>query len=147
LSITCMTPFATIISVITTCAELTNTFPSVTSTIRLPPCTVGKLSFASSMVSKLEYPTVPWITWYWSIDESCVVDKLPVAEPMAWNAALEGAKMVTSLRPSTVVRRLVEARAPARAVRLLSIALNEGTWGMLITVSIMWRTPPLNVIS
>lgn len=71
----------------------------------------------------------------------------PVAEPMAWNAALEGAKMVTSLRSSTAEMRDVAMRAPARAVRLESMALKEGMSGTVITVSIICNTPPVNMIS
>lgn len=69
------------------------------------------------------------------------------AEPMAWKAALEGAKMVMSLRESTAVRRLVFLRAPAMAVSWESTAEVEGAMGTVRTVSIMWRTPPENMIS
>jgi len=62
LSITCITPFATMISVIMTCALLAKTFPSSTKTLTLSPITVGKLSFANPLVNKLLYPTVPLIT-------------------------------------------------------------------------------------
>lgn len=70
-----------------------------------------------------------------------------VAEPIAWNAAFEGAKMVTSLRESTAVTRLAFVKAPARAVSWESMADIAGDRGMVRTVSIMWITPPVNIMS
>ncbi len=70
-----------------------------------------------------------------------------VAEPIAWKAAFEGAKMVTSLRLSTAGTRFTWVRAPARAVRELSTADMAGERGIVRTVSMMWITPPENMIS
>lgn len=87
------------------------------------------------------------MTWYVRIEESCAVVREPVAEPMAWKAALEGAKMVTSLRLSTVSTSLVSVRAPARAVRLESRAVKPGVSGMVRTLSTMCMTPLVKVMS
>ena len=55
LSITCMTPFATMISVMVTCAELTKTFLSTLSmATSSPPRTVGNVSFARPEVRSVE---------------------------------------------------------------------------------------------
>lgn len=70
-----------------------------------------------------------------------------VAEPMAWKAALEGAKMVTSLRESTAETRFVCVKAPAKAVSWESIAEPEAERGIVKTVSMMWITPPVNMTS
>jgi hypothetical protein len=72
--------------------------------------------------------------------------KLGTTLPISWKALLDGAKIVTSLRLSTVETRFVEVRPPARAVSWLSIAESEGERGMVRTVSRMWITPPLNII-
>jgi hypothetical protein len=137
LSITCITPFATMISVIVTCALLTKTFLSTLSILILSPITVGKLSFASPLVNKLEYPTVPLITWYSRILASCVSESEDAAEPISWNALLDGAKIVTSFNESTVETRLVCVKAPARAVSSESIADIAGDKGTVSTVSMI----------
>jgi len=41
-----------------------------------------------------------------------VTEALARAEPMRWKAVLFGAKIVTSFRPSTVLRRFVAFKAP-----------------------------------
>jgi hypothetical protein len=53
------------------------------------------------------------------------VVKVPTAEPIAWKAAFDGAKMVTSFRESTVETRLVVVRAPASEVRFAATAVEE----------------------
>lgn len=72
---------------------------------------------------------------------------MPTAEPMAWNAAFEGAKMVTSWRESTVETRFACVSAPASAVRLAAVAVAASDSGMVRTVSIMWRMPPVKLRS
>jgi len=126
-----------------TLAELTNTAPPSTVIVTLPPFTV----LSVVLVNKLLYPTVPCTTWYVRMDVSAVVEIFDSAEPIAANAALLGAKMVTSLSPSTVERRPVELRALARVVRFAARAVLEGASGMVRTVSMMWITPPLNFTS
>lgn len=61
---------------------------------------------------------------------------LPRPEPMAWKAAFAGAKMVTSLRLSTVSTRLVLMRAPAKELRPAAMAVSDGLSGMVRTLSI-----------
>jgi hypothetical protein len=78
---------------------------------------------------------------------SCMVVKAEVAEPMAWNAAFEGAKIVTSFRELTAETRDVCVRAPVRAVSCESRAELEGERGIVRTESIMWITPPVNMTS
>jgi len=51
------------------------------------------------------------------MDCKSATDALAKAEPMRWKAVLFGAKMVTSRRPSTVLRRLVAFKAPYKEVR------------------------------
>jgi hypothetical protein len=72
---------------------------------------------------------------------------VPTAEPMAWNAAVEGAKMVTSWRASTVETRFACVSAPVSAVRLAAAAVAVSDSGMVRAVSIMWRTPPVKLRS
>ena len=131
LTITCTTPFATSTSGIVTFAEFTNTLPPSTVMFTLPPPRVGSVMF----LRPDEYPTVPFTTWYSRIWASCAVDREPTAEPMAWNAAFEGAKMVTSLRPSKAVTRFAVVRAPVSAVRLAALAVAESDSGRVRTVS------------
>lgn len=90
---------------------------------------------------------MPLMTWYSRMLASCSVVKLPAAVPIAWKAALDGAKIVTSLRLSTAEMRLVWVRAPASAVRLLSTAEKERDMGTVRTVSIICMTPPSNMRS
>lgn len=144
---TCITPLDTIISVIVTCALFTKTFLSVASTINSVPISDGKVSFANPVINNVLYPTVPLMMWYSRIDDNWVVLREDVAEPMAWKAAFEGAKIVTSLRLSTAETRLVVVRAPARAVSSESMAELAGERGMVRTVSMMWITPPVNMTS
>lgn len=66
---------------------------------------------------------------------------------MAPNAALEGAKIVTSFSPLTVEIRLVALRAVANVVNPAATAVVESEVGTVRTVSIMWITPPVNLIS
>ncbi len=70
----------------------------------------------------------------------------PSAEPMAWNAALEGAKIVISRRLSTVETRLASVSAPAREVRFNDVAVSAGDGGMVRTVLMMWIVPPVKLI-
>jgi len=67
----------------------------------------------------------------------------PSAEPMAEKASLEGAKIVTSIKESSVETRFAAVSAPAMDVRFAARAVPEGDWGTVRTVSIMWMTPPL----
>jgi len=60
---------------------------------------------------------------------------------MAWKAAFEGAKMVTSLRPFTVLTRLALVSAPANEDNPAAIAVSDGLWGSVRTESMMWITP------
>lgn len=60
---------------------------------------------------------------------------------------LVGAKMVTSRRSSTVLMRPAWVRAEARLVRPRSVQVVEGGLGMVSTVSVMWITPFLKVVS
>jgi hypothetical protein len=63
--------------------------------------------------------------------------KPPIAEPIAWNAALSGAKIVTSRRPSTVFTEPDWVRAPAREVRLVAEAVAKSEVGIVRTESII----------
>lgn len=64
-----------------------------------------------------------------------------------WKAALEGAKIVTSLKPSNAEPTVVWFNAPAKAVSPLSTADMEGGRGRVRTVSMIWMIPPVNMIS
>lgn len=118
MSITCTTPFATSTLGTITLALFTKTDPSSIVIVTFLPATVG----IDSLVKSVEYPTVPFMTWYSRMLASWAVLRLPTAEPIAWKAALEGAKMVTSCRLSTVLARLVCMRAPTRAVTGLRVS-------------------------
>lgn len=124
LSSTWTTPFATITSLIITIALFTNTFLPTTSTLTMPPCAVVKLMLPSMPA----YPTVPFTMWYSSTLRNMVWSawRAGRADPILSNAALEGAKIVMSLRLSTVETREVVVRAPARPVKPLSTAAREG---------------------
>ena len=63
--------------------------------------------------------------------------KFPTADPIAWNAALEGEKMVTSERKSTVWTSFAAVKAPARDVRFAAAAVDESDAGRVRTVSMM----------
>lgn len=71
--------------------------------------------------------------------------KFPSAEPIASNAAFEGAKIVTSERKSTVETSLAAVNAPAREVRFAATAVVESEAGRVRTVSMMWITPPVKL--
>ena len=88
---------------------------------------------------------MPLTTWYSRIEVNWAVERDPTAEPIAWKAALEGAKMVTSWRESTVETRLASVSAPVRAVRFAAAAVAASDSGIVRTVSIMWRTPPVKL--
>ena len=79
------------------------------------------------------------------MDVNCAVLRVPIAEPIAWNAAFEGANIVTSVRESTVSTSLAEVNAPAREVRFAATAVLESEAGMVSTVSMMWITPPVKL--
>jgi hypothetical protein len=132
-SITCTTPPATSTFGVTTLALLTNTFPSTTVIVTLPPPSVGSVV----LDNKLLYPTVPFTTWYVRIFDSCSVLNVDSAEPIASNAELEGAKIVTSRSESTALTRLADVRAPAREVRFAATAVEETGSGIVRTRSIM----------
>lgn len=72
--------------------------------------------------------------------------KDPSAEPIAWNAALEGAKMVISLRESTVSTSPAFAKAPASEVRFRDVAVLAGEVGMVRTLEMMWIVPPVKLM-
>jgi hypothetical protein len=99
LSITWTTPLATRTLGVTTFAELTKTVPFSTVMVTFPPPTVFNVVF----VSRGLYPTVPVTIWYTRMLANSAVLKLPRDDPTAWNAALLGAKTVTSWRPSTML--------------------------------------------
>jgi len=71
--------------------------------------------------------------------------RFPRAEPIAWNAAFDGANMVTSERVSTVSTRLTADNAPAREVKFAASAVAESDAGRVRTVSMMWMTPPVKL--
>jgi hypothetical protein len=71
----------------------------------------------------------------------------PTAEPMAWKALFEGAKIVTSCNESRAFTSLACVRAPVRAVRFAAAAVAESDSGIVRTVSIMWITPPVKLRS
>jgi len=77
------------------------------------------------------------MTWYSRMEASWAVVRVPTAEPIAWKAALEGAKIVTSWRESTVETRFACVRAPVRAVRFAAAAVEASDSGIVRTVSIM----------
>jgi hypothetical protein len=147
LSMTCITPFETIISAIVTIAASTKTFPLTASTATSVPIKLGNVSFANPVIKRGLYPTVPLITWYSRILVSWVLLNEEVAEPIRWKAAFEGAKIVTSLRESTAETRFAFVRAPAREVNWESIADIAGLRGRVRTVSRIWITPPVNITS
>lgn len=66
---------------------------------------------------------------------------------MAPKASLLGAKIVTSLRLSTVSTSFADVRAPAREVRPAATAVLESEIGRVRTVSMTWMIPPLNFTS
>jgi hypothetical protein len=74
---------------------------------------------------------------------NCSVLNVDSAEPIAWNAEFEGAKIVTSRSESTALTRLADVRAPAREVRFAATAVEETGSGIVRTRSIMWMTPPV----
>ena len=73
------------------------------------------------------------------------MERDPTAEPMAWNAAFEGANIVTSFKPSTVLTKLVFVNAPAREVSPAATAVALSDCGTVRTVSITWTTPPVKL--
>ncbi len=73
--------------------------------------------------------------------------RFAAAGPRAAKAALVGAKMVTSFKPSTVETRFAVVKAPAREVRPAATAVLESAIGTVRTVSMTWMTPPLNLTS
>lgn len=90
---------------------------------------------------------MPWTTWYWRMEDACSVVRFASAEAMLANAALDGAKMVTSLSSSTVEVRLVAFNAPTIAVRPAANAVSDGDSGMVKSLSMMWMTPPVKLRS
>lgn len=106
-----------------TLAELTYTLPLTMEIVTSAPLTVAKVVFVKTLL----YPTVPCTTWYVKIDEMASVERFPLVktEPMAWNASLEGAKMVTSARASTVSAKFVAVRAPASEVTFKEPAVSN----------------------
>jgi hypothetical protein len=68
--------------------------------------------------------------------ERSATEIFAVAEEIASNAALLGAKMVTSVRPSTAETRSALVRAPTREVRPAAWAVAPTAEGMLRTESI-----------
>lgn len=72
--------------------------------------------------------------------------RFPSKEPIDENASFEGAKIVTSVRESTVLTRSACVRAPAREVRLRDMAVLEGDVGRVRTLEIMWIVPPVKDI-
>jgi hypothetical protein len=141
LSITCTTPLATKTSGVITFALFTYTFPFSMVMVTFSPFTVVNVVFVKVVL----YPTVPFTTWYVKMLSNCAVERFPSAEPIALNAALEGAKIVTSLRSSTVVTRLALVRAPAREVRFAATAVAESDSGIVRTRSMIWITPPVKL--
>ena len=73
---------------------------------------------------------------------SSSVERADAVAAIAWNAALLGAKMVTSERTSTGLIRSVAVRALAREVSPAAVAVAEAFPGTVRTVSIMWTMPP-----
>jgi len=133
-SITCTTPPATSTFGVTTLALFTKTLPLLSILIfTLPPARVPSVV----LDSKLLYPTVPLITWYSKTLANCSVLRLLTVVSIAWNAALDGAKTVTSCRESTALTRLTAVKALARDVRFKEPAVLEMGMGAVRTRSIM----------
>ena len=86
------------------------------------------------------------LPWYWRMEDSCSMVRLPTAEPMAWKAALLGTKAVISMAESTASTSLVPIRAPAAALRPAASAVAEMLRGTVRTVSMTWRTPPVKLM-
>ncbi len=59
--------------------------------VTFPPATVLRVVLERSVL----YPTVPCTTWYSRMLVSWAVVRFPIADPIAWKASLEGAKIVT----------------------------------------------------
>ncbi len=91
--------------------------------------------------------TVRSLPWYSRIPASCCMVKLGRAEPMAWNAALLGAKMVRSLASSMASTKFACIRAPAVSLRPASTAVMEALAGRVRTWLMIWTTPPVKFIS
>ena len=89
------------------------------------------------MLRMVLYLTVPLTTWYSKIDANCSVLRFPTSEPIDWNAALEGANIVTSESELTVWTRFADVRAPAMEVRFAAAAVLESDAGRVRTVSMM----------
>ena len=127
---------------VTTLAKLTKTLPFPMVIVTLAPLTV----LSVVLLRMLLYPTVPCTTWHSRMLVNCSVLKFPAADPIAWNAALEGANIVTSDRKSTVWTSFAEVKAPAREVRFTAAAVVESFTGRVRTASMIWRTPPVKLI-
>lgn len=68
---------------------------------------------------------------------SWVIVKLGKADPIAWNAELLGAKIVTSLRESRVSTSSARVKAPAIPLKPAATAVLETFCGTVKTVSMM----------
>ena len=71
--------------------------------------------------------------------------RLPVAEPIAWKAALLGANTVTSMAESRASTRLAWVKAPATALKPACSAVKEMFCGRVKTWLMMWTTPPVKL--
>lgn len=75
--------------------------------------------------------------WYCRMLASCEVVKLGRAEPIAWNAELLGAKIVTSDKESTVSTSLARVKAPATPLKPALMAVSETLSGIVKTESMI----------
>ena len=69
------------------------------------------------------------------MEAAAEVERLAAKLAIAPKAALDGAKMVTSLAELTVLTRLVAFKAPTRAVKPAAAAVSAGLCGMVRILS------------
>ena len=87
----------------------------------------------SQVRTSFQKPQRTCLPWYSRMLASSIMVRLPVAEPIAWKAALLGANTVTSIAESRVLTRLACVKAPAAALNPACSAVKEMFCGTVKT--------------
>src|ERR1700761_6861675 len=111
-------------SALTTLAPLTMTLFPISMILSSPPWRV----FTVMPLLKSLLKAVLGTTWYFKTLASWSLVSVLAVVAIAAKASLVGAKMVTSLRPSTVVARQEVTRESTRLLRPAALAVTEAGW-------------------
>ena len=135
------------ISGMSTLAELTNSAPFSLRTVMFWPWAVRNVAGFPGEIKSVLNLICCARTWYARIPARVCCGRVPTMLPMASNASLDGANIVTSVRPFMPSTSWAVVKAPASDVSPVLMAVWAGLAGTVRTSPMTWMRPPLKGIS